>query len=1160
MSENLHKLLRDALLNNSYDKPSMDLSLTMTHENSYSYLYALQRSIIDYDEFHYKSNTELFENKRIIGKFYLDESEIPSVDVDYEMIKEPLREIYRRSRFYQVKITKENRDDYISIIHDKYHESDQPVYIRNEYLTRMLTEDNVDEYIGHVVNLGITPRYMFENPDIFRKIPVILIDNQVVWDWILFCNEGSFTIKLPYKNRYFVIRKELDENKQLVYENHTIDMFTIDNVFPITRFRASRSTLNYQVSTKTIKIPKSKIEGDLTEATDGIFFCSLHYPNKNGMNYELGSSLIELHEDGDYFVGTLTDNQHLYIISYDIDYEPTQEKFFYVSVFFINRLRCHYYPFETSEGLKTKPYTTIRQSSDGSFTSSELAIIENGDYTQEVDTEDVPYQMPVPIENLLVFHQKVGEDGFKYDFVMRHNVDAIKLYYPNIYQVVDENKAVGDIYKIYYFYKEGDSLLYTPMFDFYVNYLKNILYKVSDKKLAVIYNDLYFETSDDELVNLGYSEDDITNIKLTFNKILQYRDFVYHYGDIDFLKRFLPIEENATKTPFEYKVETLREWVKYDRDALQKYVLDQKKVSKMYHMFVCNINLEERLRHDTSLELGGTTQFNEDMYVFTFANVDDLPVMLDIRIFVDGVFVNDFYQARKLFMDYIYIPTRYFTENSYIEAEVFPEYTLEKDIQFSSIHDEIKMTLAEPKENISPTITDLYFITNNTSEDTTIKANRLFSIANEYKEWTYEVTPQPTLTKDFDTFKLLQEARINGELVDRCFYYDKETGDYYYYVDGVLQVMGSYYENHSVEFARLNTIRIKPKSTDVVNIPLKMIIHKKGYGMNLRIPDTGYVTIELTPIGFKFSKKNIRVFIDGRLYPDQNYILTPATGKPTIRFLEKFEKDTLIYLDLTPFAYTKVYENEDITNLGRIIDLKDYINKPFDPRYYDVFMNGKRLSLNNIIQVDPWSITLVNLTSNYNFVIYEKERNHFEYFGLDYNEDLYYFNIEDLLDEPYIDEETKNKIIDQIIDERKDPDLVIEENTNNEEKDEILDIASILEVKIFYWDELIPRLFVNPDVAQFDDTELQESYPNHYKEFVTCPYSESHDRSKISYISALRLDPDRWFEGGEEGKEKGTEVYMVGHPNEVSKEILETPREMNNDKNLVNTLKRVASI
>ena len=184
MSKNLHKLLRDALLNNSYDKSSMDLSLTMTHQNSYSYLYTLQRSIIDYDEFHYQSNTELFENKRIIGKFYLDKSNNACVDIDYELIKEALREIYRRSRFYHVKITKENKSDYISIIHDKYHELDKKVYIQTDFYTRLLTEDNIDEYVGHVVHLGLTPQYMWENPDIFRKIPVIMIDNRVIWDWI----------------------------------------------------------------------------------------------------------------------------------------------------------------------------------------------------------------------------------------------------------------------------------------------------------------------------------------------------------------------------------------------------------------------------------------------------------------------------------------------------------------------------------------------------------------------------------------------------------------------------------------------------------------------------------------------------------------------------------------------------------------------------------------------------------------------------------------------------------------------------------------------------------------------------------------------------------------------------------------------------------------
>lgn len=1159
MSENFHKLLRDALLNNSYDKISMDLSLKMTHENSYSYLYALQRSIIDYDEFHYKSNTELFENKKIIGKFYLDKSNNACVDIDYEMIKESLRENYRRSCFYQVKITNDNKSDYISHIHEKYHENDKRVYIQTSLYTRLLTEDNIDQYVGHVVNLGITPQYIYSNPEIFRKMPVIMVDNKVIWDWIMFCNEGSFTIKIPSKGRNFVIDDYLDDDKEIVYREHQIDVFTIDNIYPISRFRASRSTLGYNVFNKTITIPKSKINTQLQSATDGILFCSLHYPNKNGLDYEFGSSLIELYENGDNYIGKLTDYQHLEIIDYDIDYSVTQEKFFYVSVFFINRLRKHYFIHNSSDGLTTTDFTTVHQNIDGTFSSANLAVIENGDGIN-VSTNDKPYQMPVPVEDLLVFHQKVDDDNFSYDYTMCKNTNAIKLYYPNTYQIVDDEQNIGDRYKIYYFYKEADSLLYTPMFDFYVNYLRDILFKVKNKKLEVIYNDLYFGTGREELLKLGYSEDDINSITDTFKKIMLYNDFVYHYGDIDFIKRFLPMEGNETKKPFEYKVETLREWVKHDRDALDKYVLDQKKVGKMYHMFMNTIDLKARMRTDTSLEIGSSTTFDEPMYVFSFADIEDLPEMLNLRIYVDGIFVSDFYQERKLYMDYIYIPVRYFNENSYLEAELLPEYTFEKDLTFESVDDEKLITLVEPKENINPTISDLYFVTNSDGEEVEVKANRLFTISNEYKEWTYEVATQPKLSKDFDSFEELDAACKNGELIDKSFYYNKDTGDYYYYAESLLHHMGSYYENHKVEFARLNSIRIKPIVKSVVNVPIKMIIRKKGYGFNLKIPDTGYVSIELTPIGFKFLKKNIRIFINGRLYPDQNYILTPNVNNPTIKLLNPFNKGDMIYLDISPFSYTKVYEQDDISNLGSIIDLKGYINKPFDPRYYDVFMNGRRLSLNNIIQVDPWSITLVNLKSNHNFIIYEKERDTFEYFGLDYTEDLYYFNIEDLMNESYIDEESKKDIINQIINKRKDPDLVIEPNTNDEEKEEILNIGGLLEVKLFYWDELIPRLFVNPDVVQFDDNELQESYPYHYNKYITCPYEESNDRSKISYASAIRLNPDDCFIGGKDGKEKGCAVFAVGHLNEVSNDILNTHIEMNNDINLVNTIKRVSSI
>ena len=193
-------------------------------------------------------------------------------------------------------------------------------------------------------------------------------------------------------------------------------------------------------------------------------------------------------------------------------------------------------------------------------------------------------------------------------------------------------------------------------------------------------------------------------------------------------------------------------------------------------------------------------------------------------------------------------------------------------------------------------------------------------------------------------------------------------------------------------------------------------------------------------------------------------------------------------------------------------------------------------------------------------MIYEKERDHFEYFGLDYTEDLYYFNIEDLIDEPYIDDKTKNNIIDEIINDRKDPDLVIEDNTNDEEKDNIVDIGGILEAKIFYWDEIVPRFFMNPDVAQFDDMDLKETYPYHYEKYLTCPYNETKDKDKISYISALRLDPDDIFVGGPEGKDKGCYVYAVGHLDDVPLELLTSPLEMNNDKDLVDTIKRKTSI
>ena len=108
MSENLQKLLREALLNNSYDYDAMHNTLKRTWMNSYSYLYGLQKSYVEYEELFYFSNDTESRNSKKIGHLYLDKLLYANFDVDYDLIRVYDREEYRRSEFYQKKFTIED--------------------------------------------------------------------------------------------------------------------------------------------------------------------------------------------------------------------------------------------------------------------------------------------------------------------------------------------------------------------------------------------------------------------------------------------------------------------------------------------------------------------------------------------------------------------------------------------------------------------------------------------------------------------------------------------------------------------------------------------------------------------------------------------------------------------------------------------------------------------------------------------------------------------------------------------------------------------------------------------------------------------------------------------------------------------------------------------
>ena len=89
------EFLRTALTNNTFDVDALDKALRMTLDNSFSYLYRLQRNTIPYEEFFY--TTQNVKDQPDYGDFYLDKKERVCVNIPAELILSNARERYRRS-------------------------------------------------------------------------------------------------------------------------------------------------------------------------------------------------------------------------------------------------------------------------------------------------------------------------------------------------------------------------------------------------------------------------------------------------------------------------------------------------------------------------------------------------------------------------------------------------------------------------------------------------------------------------------------------------------------------------------------------------------------------------------------------------------------------------------------------------------------------------------------------------------------------------------------------------------------------------------------------------------------------------------------------------------------------------------------------------------
>ena len=192
-------------------------------------------------------------------------------------------------------------------------------------------------------------------------------------------------------------------------------------------------------------------------------------------------------------------------------------------------------------------------------------------------------------------------------------------------------------------------------------------------------------------------------------------------------------------------------------------------------------------------------------------------------------------------------------------------------------------------------------------------------------------------------------------------------------------------------------------------------------------------------------------------------------------------------IETMPYMMSQVCYLESIPD-DKVIDLTGLIDKPFDFKWHDIYLNGRKLVKKEVEIISANKIKLLKSKSLKWLEIVENSRDK-EYFG--------YTPIYDIIDYLFeIDEDFANAVNSSI--------------TNMEDIEEpVVDVTiSILEylLRYFYDNYLLPEFgMINPDELQIDEYTLDYYSPLTSKDK---PFILNADIGKIGAKLTLPINPD----------------------------------------------------
>ena len=361
--------------------------------------------------------------------------------------------------------------------------------------------------------------------------------------------------------------------------------------------------------------------------------------------------------------------------------------------------------------------------------------------------------------------------------------------------------------------------------------------------------------------------------------------------------------------PMNYKVSTMHQFIEDESKTLSVYLMNMLKDRRKMRIYTKNMDLASKIRTNVSQEIPNRDiTFNEPRYVFVFAKY--FIHEYEMRFFIDGLFYrcDHTYHDSKYY--YFYIPTSMITNNTLIEIEKHRSISYSHEVRFDT---EIKPVKLQDNPCIA---SDAIFID---------------------EEGTY---------LDESAFKFI--ITEDGKEIEIDSDSNKPLGDNF-----KIRCTRPNYMNRdmTVWFKRLSTVfEFKVENEDQIDKTLL--------------------------IGTDVSRYNghFRIYRNGRLLPPAIYTIKfkKRLGTYTVINIQMNKKVGDVYhIEINPNIYYTNHFSYKISNEG-LLDFGGLINKPFNLKWFDVYLNGYKLSEHNFDILTPRYVLINGVSTTDNLLIMEK--------------------------------------------------------------------------------------------------------------------------------------------------------------------------------------------